>query len=86
MNPCMKHAHYMKAHEWDGWLELRIEDNTYVIPCPHHSPSYLTYKPTFHDTSKLCVNEETEICKKCYEPGCSLSQSHSSDETGDKIE
>ena len=85
MNPCMKHAHYMRAHEWPGWLELKVDGEEYVIPCPHDSPSFFLFKPGSQEKDALCHNAGKDLCNNCYEPECSLAQDHNSGGSADGV-
>ena len=67
--------HWFRPHEWFGYIEMAVDDDHYVFPCPHCSPSYLLYKPEIH-IEDMCVNANTVLCKICYEPECEYSQVH----------
>jgi len=70
--------HKFRPHEWDGWIEMMVEGQNYVMPCPHCMPSYLLYRPNIMK-HEICVHGgKSKTCKKCFEPECEFSQIYDS--------
>lgn len=72
---CEKETHWYRPHMWNGYTEIAVDSEKYVIPCPHCSPSYLLFKPKF-TLMEICYNAGSDLCNKCYEPECELSRTH----------
>ena len=64
-------------HTDDGWIHIIVYDeegeHEYFTPCPHCSPSYLTYRPEI-TSRQLCWNAHSELCEKCFEPECDFAK------------
>jgi len=57
----------------EGTIHLIVGGkHEYFFPCPHCTPSYLTYKPVI-ETKNICYNAKTDRCSFCYEPECELA-------------